>query len=107
MALLIYQNRLAKLTEPANKKFTLREMYALIGNGCDIVQRVKCAKMGTIRFIGVDGEPFLYELNRRMWIWMDEEGTFKEGMEVNTIASSISGIHTIVGNVLLTGTGEA
>lgn len=106
MALFVGTDRKCRIVTPANgKKFTLAEMYALIGNKCDMVQRVKVKVAGKATFRAEDGSVFEFELTRRMWIWVDEEGLLKENVQ-NAVASSI-GEDFIVGNALITGTGEA
>mgnify|MGYP001586052012 CR=1 FL=1 len=93
MATLMRTDGTTSEVHPTGKKFTLKEMYGLIG----------CT---TVEMLTVPGRPF-----RRMW--MDEEGRLT-GKAYNAQASALLarlhvrtlGANHIVGDVLVTGAGE-
>jgi hypothetical protein len=60
MATLIRANGPDVVVRPKGATFTLEEMYAAIGGGCDIVQPIALA----------DGRT----------MWLDEEGKYRDGM---------------------------
>ena len=46
MATLLKTDGTKVQVSPKNKRFTLKELYELIGNGCDIIERVGPSKKG-------------------------------------------------------------
>ena len=91
MARLIRMDGTESDITPKGTRFTLREFYALIGNGCDIVE--------------------MLALPGRRTMWLDEEGKFRR-LRVNdkaTLLGRKAGIalwDMVVGNVVVTESGE-
>ena len=88
MARLILMDGTESEVRPQGTTFTLEEFYALIGNGCDMVE-----------VLGLpDGKT----------MWLDEEGKYRPGLRVNdkaTLLARKAGISLwdmVVGNVLVT-----
>ena len=92
MARLILMDGTESEVTPKDKKFTLDELYALIGNGCDMVETLA--------------------LPGRKTMWLDEEGKYRGGLTVNEKATGLArkaGIipwDVVLGNVLVTGPKE-
>ena len=92
MAKLILMDGTELDVKPKDKTFTLEEMYALIGNGCDMVEVLR--------------------LPKRKTMWLDEEGKYRKGLHVNEKATALArkaGIipwDVVMGNVLVTGPKE-
>lgn len=89
MAKLILMDGTESDVTPKGKDFTLEELYALIGNGCDMVEALR--------------------LPGRKTMWLDEEGKYRPGLRVNdkaTVLARKAGIipwDVVMGNVLVTG----
>ena len=93
MATLIRVDGTTSEVRPTGKKFTLQEMYGLIG----------CS---TVELIRVPGRPF-----RQMWI--DEDGRASRKRHNSTASALLVKLHgrmlgaeDVVGDVLVTGAGE-
>lgn len=70
------------IPEPKAGSWPLSALYPLIGNGCDIVERVK---------INLPGKPYM---------WLDENG-FANNQPPNMLASRLYGHGRIVGTALV------
>ena len=88
MARLILMDGTESDVRPKGTTFALDELYALIGNGCDMVE-----------ILGLpDGKT----------MWLDEEGKPRKGLRINekaTVLARTAGISfwdMVMGNVLVT-----
>ena len=61
MATLLKTDGTKVQVSPKNKRFTLKELYELIGNGCDMIERVGPSKKGESLIVDEEG-------NFRDWI---------------------------------------
>ena len=76
MALLITPNGAESVVTPANGAFTRQELYALIGNGCDLIQVVYLADRTTAMILDEEGkyrEP-LAARNSKATVLLQEAG---------------------------------
>lgn len=56
MALLITADGIEFVVTPADGVFTLHELYALIGNGCDLIEVVYLADRTTVMILDEEGK---------------------------------------------------
>jgi hypothetical protein len=74
---------LSPLTELEGKELSLKDMYPIIGNGCDIVQMV--------------------QLDKGVTMWVDEEGLLKDNVVKNEFATKLFNQKYALNNMLLDG----
>lgn len=87
MATLLKTDGTKVQVSPKNKRFTLKELYELIGNGCDMIERVGPSKKGESLIV-------------------DEEGNFRESVIANWnatdwIAAEFGVMNVVVGNAVI------
>ena len=87
MATLLKTDGTKVQVSPKNKRFTLKELYELIGNGCDMIERFGPSEKGESLIV-------------------DEEGNFRKSVIANWnatdwIAAEFGVMDVVVGNAVI------